>query len=131
MCLPSRPAHRLLSAAFVLALAALAGCSIFQGGRIANDPRYITAFTTYYNANAAESEPGCTNPHIVMMDEQRVLSSLPQAQALQMWAKYSYEQRLQPSQELVCQGEATRYFSVRKSQNPVVVSMSGPKRPGS
>lgn len=131
MCLPSRPAHRLLSAASILALAALAGCSIFQGGRVANDPRYVAAFKAYYNAHAAESEPGCTNPQIVMMEEQRVLGSMPQAQTLQMWAKYRYEQRLQPSLELVCQGEATRYFDVRKSQRPVVLGMSGPKRPGS
>lgn len=133
MSFPSRAASRLLLTVPLAGLLLTTGCGslLNGGGRIANDPRYVAAFRTYYNAHAREREPGCDQPQVVLMEEQRVIDSFPQLNTLQMWARYRYEQR-QPSGELVCQGIASRYFTVRKAaEHPTVAGMDGPERAGS
>ena len=114
-------------AVFGLLPLVLAACQGY--GRPATDPHIVVAVRNYYNGNAAEREPGCDSPQLVLFRRLNTQSSWGVNNTLIMYAVYEYEQRRPGTGIPICSGTAERYFTVlRTDQGPHVVGMTGPSR---
>src|SRR5262245_32913827 len=91
----------------------VAACHGYGGP--ATDPRVVIAIWNYYNAPAAERDPGCDRPNLVLFRRLNTESSMGINNTLIMYAVYEYEQRRPGTGIPICSGTADRYFTVLRT----------------